>query len=340
MRFSAYDVAKKAGVSQSTVSRVLNNYPYIKEETKKKVLEAIEELDFTRDEIARGLAQKKTNTIGLIVGDIVNPFFAETTGVIMKRAAEMGYDVVICNTNHQDALLSKSIQSLIGKRVDGMIIASTNKDNKHVEELFHSKFPVILYNAVLDSDDANYVIVDNEKGAYLATEHLIELGHRKIAFIAGPSVFSALVQRMNGYKNALREYNLPFEDGLIYQEEFSFEKVSKFVTDSLLSENRPTGFFAYSDQMAIAVLDTVIKLNLRVPEDISIIGFDDINIASNHYIGLTTIAQQKEKMAELALEKLVSLIQNGSTEHDPINVVLEPKLMVRKTTGRVPNPNY
>jgi LacI family transcriptional regulator len=337
MRVSAYDVAKKAGVSQSTVSRVLNNYPFIKEETRKKVLEAIEELGFTRDEIARGLAQKRTNTIGLIVGDIVNPFFAESTGVIMKQASEMGYDVVICNTNHQDALLEKSIQTLIGKRVDGMIIASTNKHNKQIEQLYQSQFPVVLYNTALDSDEMNYVIVDNEKGAYIATEHLIQLGHRKIAFIAGPSTFYAMVQRMNGYKRALESYNLPLEEAFVYQDIFSYEKVFDFTTGILLQDNRPTSFFAVSDQMALAVLDAVTKLNLRVPEDVSIIGFDDINIASNTYIGLTTIAQHKEKMAALALQKLIDLIQGEEMESTPIQIVLEPELMIRKTTGRASN---
>lgn len=337
MRVSAYDVAKKAGVSQSTVSRVLNNYPFIKEGTRKKVLAAIEELGFTRDEIARGLAQKRTNTIGLIVGDIVNPFFAESTGVIMKKASEIGYDVVICNTNHQDHLLEKSIQTLIGKRVDGMIIASTNKDNKQLEELYHSKFPVVLYNTALDSDDANYVIVDNEKGAYEAVKHLIGLGHRKIAFIAGPSTFYSMVQRMNGYKRALQSYDLPYDERFVYRDEFSYEKVFAFTTNILKQDERPTSFFAISDQMALAVLDAVTKLDLRVPEDISIIGFDDINVASNHYIGLTTIAQHKEKMAALALEKLIGLIQNEDEQSAPIQIVLEPELMIRKTTGPVSN---
>lgn len=336
MRVSAYDVAKKAGVSQSTVSRVLNNYPFIKEKTRKKVLAAIEELGFTRDEIARGLAQKKTNTIGLIVGDIENPFFAESVGVMMKQASQLGYDVIICNTNHQDHLLEKSIQTLIGKRVDGMIIASTNKNNHRLEELYQSRFPLVLYNASLEGMDTNYVIVDNEKGAYQATEHLIKLGHRKIAFIAGPESVYSMVQRLKGYKRALESFDLLYQENLVYKDEYTYEKVFNYTIKILESKNRPTSFFAISDQMALAVLDAVKSLNLEVPEDISIIGFDDINLASNSHIGLTTIAQSKEKMADLALKNLISLIQDPE-QRTPIQVVLEPKLMVRKTTGPLTN---
>ncbi|PFI59206.1 LacI family transcriptional regulator [Priestia megaterium] len=334
MKVSAYDVARKAGVSQSTVSRVLNNYPFIKEEKRKKVLEAIEELGFTRDEIARGLAQKRTNTIGLIVGDIVNPFFAESVGVMMKKASELGYDVVICNTNHKDNLLEKSIRTLVGKRVDGMVVASTNKHNPALTKLYESGYPVVLYNTCLEDKHINYVIPNNEHGAYQATEHLIKLGHEKIAFIAGPSIFYSMGERLKGYKRALQEFNISYNEEFVYKEQYSYEKVFEYTINILQSNNRPTSFFAISDQMALAVLDAVRTLNFEVPKDISIIGFDDIHIASNSHIGLTTVAQRKEEMAEIALEKLFSLIEKPE-QPKPIEVVLEPQLIVRKTTGPV-----
>lgn len=333
-RVSAYDVARKAGVSQSTVSRVLNNFPHIKEGTKKKVLAAIEELGFTRDEIARSLAEKKTRTIGLIIGDITNPFFAESAGVIMGKAAELEYDVIICNTNHQDDNLEKSIKMLIGKRVDGIIIAAVNRYSKKIKELYEAQFPVVLYNSSIEGNHANFIVLDNEKGAYIAVKHLVELGHRNIAYISGPSKFLTLHQRDIGYKKALGEYGIPYNQRLIYDREFSYREIYQFAYKLLCSKDKPTSFFVTSDQMALAILDAAANHNLEVPKDVSVIGFDDINISSNQYIGLTTISQKKETMASLALEKLLLLIEGKGSISMPIQVVLEPKLIIRKTTGR------
>lgn len=332
-RISAYDVAEKAGVSQSTVSRVLNNYPHIKESTKQKVLVAIEELGFTRDEIARSLASSKTRTIGLIVGDITNPFFAESAKVIIGKAQEMNYDVILCNTNHSEENLEKYIQTLKGKRVDGIIIASANKDNKRIKELYDQGFPIVLYNSILEHQKANYIAVNNYKGAKLAVEHLYRLNHRQIGYIAGPSKYVTTHLRNEGYKAALQEFGIDWNDRFIYEKEFSYHEVYQFTKKLLDEPNRPTCFFAASDQMALAVLDAAASKNIKVPEELSVVGFDDIDLAQNCYIGLTTITQPKEKMAKLALETLISLIEKKDDAESPIQIVLEPRLIERNTTS-------
>lgn len=331
-RISAYDVASKAGVSQSTVSRVLNNYPHIKESTKQKVLVAIKELGFTRDEIARSLASKKTRTIGLIVGDITNPFFAESAKVITGKAQEIEYDVILCNTNHKEENLDKYIQTLIGKRVDGIIVTSADKDNQKIKELYDQGFPIVLYNSIMNHDKVNYIAVNNYNGAKLAVQHLYDLNHRLIGYIAGPSKYLTTHLRNLGFQDGLKELGIEVNDQFIYDKEFSYDEVYQFTKKLLKKPNRPTGIFAASDQMALAVLDAAASENIDVPNELSVIGFDDIDMAKNQFIGLTTITQPKEKMANLVLEKLVSLIEQSNDLDSPIQIMLEPELIPRKTT--------
>ncbi|NGP46792.1 LacI family transcriptional regulator, partial [Bacillaceae bacterium SIJ1] len=332
-KISSYDVAKKAGVSQSTVSRSLNNYPHVKAATREKVLKAIEELSFTRDEVARSLASKKTRTIGLIVGDITNPFFAESAKVVVGKAQEMEYDVILCNTNHNEANLEKYIQTLIGKRVDGIIIASADKDNEKIKDLYDQGFPVVLYNSFIEHEKANYIAVNNYKGARLAVEHLYQLDHRRIGYIAGPSKYVTTHLRNLGYQDALKDFGIEWNEKYVYHQEFSYDEVYQFTKQLLKEQKRPTSFFAASDQMALAVIDAVASENLNIPADVSVIGFDDIDLAKNQFIGLTTITQPKDKMATLALEKLVSLIEQHEDTDTSIQIILEPDLIQRKTTG-------
>jgi LacI family transcriptional regulator len=332
-RTNAYDVAKKAGVSQSTVSRVLNNYPHIKETTRRKVMQAIEELNFTRDEIARSLAEKKTRTIGLIIGDITNPFYAESSKIIMKKANEQAYDIIISYTDYQDTNLEKAIQTMIGKRVDGILIATSERTNKKIPELHRSGFPTILYNAFIDDQEhSNFVVVNNEKGAYMAMEHLIRLGHKDIAYISGPQYFLNLCNRHTGYKKALGKYNIPYDKSIVYQKNLNFSDIIAFVEKLIVRENRPTGIFAASDQIALTVMDTVLKSGLKIPEDISVIGFDDIALSSNHLINLSTVSQNMEEMATLALKNLLMMIENQDDEQR-LQIIIDPELKIRNTTG-------
>ncbi|ANU11209.1 hypothetical protein BBH88_13350 [Planococcus antarcticus DSM 14505] len=333
---NAYDVAKKAGVSQSTVSRVLNDYQFIKKETKEKVLKAIEELEFTRDEIARSLANRETRTIGLIVGDITNAFFSESAKVITRIAQENDYNVILCNTNHDEESLVQYIDSLKGQRVDGIIIAGADKDNKKIRELFDQHFPVILYNSIIEHDKANYVAVNNYQGARLAVEHLYELGHRDIGYIAGPEKYVTTHLRNIGFESALTHYNLKLNPNFVYTDEFLYEKVYAFTKKLLRQPERPSCLFVASDQMALAVLDAASSENIEIPSQLSVIGFDNISLAGNSYIGLSTVAQPMKKMARLALENLIVIMERKSNKEVstlPVQIVLDAEVFSRKTTG-------
>ncbi|WP_141992245.1 LacI family DNA-binding transcriptional regulator [Bacillus sp. B4EP4a] len=336
-RVTTEDVAKIAGVSQSTVSRVLNDYPYIKKNTRDKVLAVINELGFTRDEIARSLVEKRTKSIGLILGSISNPFFAETAEVIIERAQELKYDVIVYNTGHKDENLEQAINLLIGKRVEGIILTSVSKNyTDKIKRLHDNGFPVLLYNSFLDIKDVNFIVMDNNKGARLAVQHLIKLGHKKIAKISGPSKYLATYERTVGYKEELMENGYEIDEGLIFNSEFSYDKIYSFTKKLLKKKDRPTAIIAASDQMALAVLDAASSLNLKIPADLSVVGFDNIRLSANEFIGLTTISQQMDQMSLTALEKLIYLIENRETTSSSIQIFLKPELMVRKTTGPAP----
>ncbi|MGG6360403.1 LacI family DNA-binding transcriptional regulator [Peribacillus frigoritolerans] len=336
-RVTTEDVAKIAGVSQSTVSRVLNDYPYIKKNTRDKVLAVINELGFTRDEIARSLVEKRTKSIGLILGSISNPFFAETAEVIIERAQELKYDVIVYNTGHKDENLEQAINLLIGKRVEGIILTSVSKNyTEKIKKLHDNGFPVLLYNSFLDIKDVNFIVMDNNKGARLAVQHLIKLGHKKIAKISGPSKYLATYERTVGYKEEMMENGYEIDEGLIFNSEFSYDKIYSFTKRLLKKKDRPTAIIAASDQMALAVLDAASSLNLKIPADLSVVGFDNIRLSANEFIGLTTISQQMDQMSLTALEKLIFLIENKETSSSSIQIFLKPELMVRKTTGPAP----
>jgi len=333
MRVTVNDIARRAGVSQSTVSRVLNNYPMVKSSTREKVLAAIEELGFTPDQIARSMVTGKTRTIGLIVGDLANPFFAETAKIIIGLARKKEYDVVVSDTDYDSDNLAKTVKMLLGKRVDGILIGSVSRTDTIASELYRSGFPVVLYNRRTDDDEMNYVVLDNGKGSRMAVRHLAELGHRRIAFISGSPEYSTFQQRYAGYAAALRELGLEFDERLVYREGLAGGKLSDFVRRALEGPDRATGFFVSTDQLALTVLDTAVRMGFEIPRDISVIGFDNIDISANPYINLTTVSQRKADMCELALNALFDLIDRPGEAARPVRIELEPELIVRKTTG-------
>ncbi|WP_152657184.1 LacI family DNA-binding transcriptional regulator [Oceanobacillus sp. CFH 90083] len=333
-RVSAYDVAKLAKVSQSTVSRVLNNYPHVRKETRQRVHDAINTLGFSPDEIARSLASKKTNTIGLIVEDISNSFYAETAHIILREAQKYDYEVIIIDAETDENSFERAISTLNGKRVDGIIVASTRMDNQKVKEFYDKGFPIIFYNRrIYGIEESHYVEVDNKLGAKMAVNHLVENKHRKIAFISGPTIYSTFYQRFEGYKEAVQDNGLEYDESLIYKGEVSYDQVFQFALNLMRDEDRPTAFFASTDQMALAIMDAAARSGRHIPFDVSVIGFDDIEIASNPYISLSTISQRKREMAVLTLQKLLSLINSDDSNDEPNKITLEPELIIRKTTG-------
>ncbi|MDW0116215.1 LacI family DNA-binding transcriptional regulator [Sporosarcina thermotolerans] len=324
------DVAKYAGVSPSTVSRVLNNYLHIKPDKRQKVEEAIKELNFEPNEIARSLITNKSKTIGLVVDDISNPFFSETSKVIILKARQLGYEILIYDTSGEEDL-KKTLKFLLSRNLSGIIVGSVSRYDQNFEELVGESIPVVYFNRKPEKSNFFSVTMDNKKGSKMTISHLIQKGHSRIAFIGGPFEYSTYYDRYLGYYESINEFGLTIDEELILKGKPTNDYIQNFVTRILSKPDRPTAIVASTDQIAITVLDAIEKNNFRVPNDVAVIGFDNIQVSSNPYIGLTTISQQKSKMAELALNTLILLIEKNLKE-TPEDVVISPKLITRKTT--------
>ncbi|MGI6679689.1 MAG: LacI family DNA-binding transcriptional regulator [Dehalobacterium sp.] len=335
MAYTIKDVAKKAGVSKTTISRVLNSPDLVKQETKDKVLNAIQELGYRPNEIARSMVLKKSGILGLVIPDVLNPFFGETAKIIIDEAKERGYSVIVCNTSNNRDIEKEWVDFLLNKRVDGILFASVQLTDPFVEEIVRMGFPCVMYNRRLRTKECDFVISNNKVGAQKAVEHLINLGHQTIGYIGGPARFSTHRDRLEGYKKALKKNGLEINKELICCGELDINFANEATKNLLQLSNPPTAIFADNDIMALESIEAILQSNLRVPEDIALVGYDDIHIASHQLIALTTVAQNKYDMSIIALEHLINKIEKDKelTADKPLNVTLEPKLLIRRTCG-------
>lgn len=327
------EVAKKAGVSSSTVSHVINNTRFVSPETRKRVEMVIEELGYRPNILARSLRVGETKTIGLILPDSANPFFAESGRQLEEAAFQRGYSLILCNTDGDLAKEKCYTEVLLNKQVDGIIFMATGDDMQSLQELVSRQLPVVVVDRFMDKMELDEVVTDNLQSGYLATSYLITNGHRRIAIIRGPSNITPSAQRVTGYHQALSEANLPIVPDLEATGDFHVES-GYFAAQKLLHQKEPpTAIFACNDLMAIGALRAIHEAGLRVPEDISLIGHDDIEMASYIRPTLTTIAQPITQLAETAIKWLVERIELPSLP--PRQTVLANRLVERQSTRRI-----
>ena len=327
------EIARIANVSAMTVSRAINNRHSVRGATRKKILKIANRLGYMPNRIARSLVSKKSDLISLIVADISNQFFAEISRGIEDRARENGYHVIFSSTDDDPKNLESSVRMMREMGVDGFIIAAVSLEEPIVDELLDQEIPVVLINRRIKKSNVNYVVVDNYKGAYLAVEHLINIGYKKIGIISGRSSVSTGKERLQGYRKGLLDHGLKFQKEYSSQGPFTEEHGKKAAQKMLTLKNRPEAIFAASDNIALGVMNAAGELGLKIPEDLAIVGFDDTNFSSNSKIRLTTVSQRKYEMGERGVQILIDLIENQ--ESDYINkVVLEPRLIIRESCGR------
>jgi LacI family transcriptional regulator len=326
------EIAKIANVSPMTVSRAVNNSRKVREATRENILEIASRLDYRPNRIARSLVSKKSNLISLIVANISNPFFAEISRGIEDKARENGYNVIFSSTDDDPKNLESCVRIMREMGVDGFIIAAVSLKEPIVDELVDQDFPVVLVNRRVKKNNVNYVVVDNQKGAHLAVEHLINNGYKKIGIITGKSSVSTGKERFQGYRQGLLDHGLKFKEEYSSQGPFTQEHGKKAAKKMLTLKNRPEAIFAASDNIAWGVMDAAGELGLKIPEDLAIVGFDDTNFSSNSNIRLTTVSQRKYEMGERGVQTLIDLIE--SQQSDYINkIVLEPRLIIRESCG-------
>jgi len=332
-RLTLRDIGKMAKVSHTTVSRTLNNDPRVRDETKRRILDLVNKLDYRSDARARTFALKKSNLIGLVVSDISNPFYAELARGIEDKAHDQGYNVIFCSTENKHERLETYVNLMRDVRVDGFIFSSSRLHEPAVEKLIEERFPVVLVNRKLRGESFNYVVLNNSLGAYKITEHLINLGYRKIAIITGTSNLSTGLDRLKGYQQGLRDHGIPPNQDYIIQGPFARETGYEGAKRLLLLEDRPEAIFGGNDYIAMGVIDAVEELGLHIPEDVALVGFDDTEFASNRRINLTTVSQRKYEMGNLGVQILIDYIEREETDYIH-KVILEPRLIIRESCGQ------
>ena len=335
------DVAKRAGVSITTVSHVINKTRYVSDELLNSVNKAMEELDYHPNILARGLRRGETKTIGLVIPDISNQFFAEISRKIEDKGFEHGYSVIMCNTD-DDYLKEKSyIDVLIAKHVDGIIFISAGVVSDTFERTIELKIPIVVADRDIRTNNSDIVLVDNHLGGFEATKYLINLGHKRIGCIAGPSSVTPSAQRLEGYKSALKDAGLMIDTTLIIPGDFRYQSGDKAMQAMLSNPQRPTGVFACNDMMALGAIRAVHDRGFKIPDDISLIGFDNIPLSQTVYPSLTTMSQPLQEMAELVIDLLTKRIefknqrQKDKEELKFQRIVLEAKLIERDSCREI-----
>jgi LacI family transcriptional regulator len=318
------NVAKKSGVSTTTVSHVLNGTRFVSPDVKKRVLTAIQELDYQPNSLARSLRKKETQSLGLILPDSTNQYFAEIQSGVEKAAYEQGYSVILCNTGGDQNKENLYVNILRYKRMDGILFISAGSETK---VLLEEKIPLILIDRDMPDLEVDTVMADNFQGGYLATQYLIRLGHKRIGCITGPEGIISSGRRIAGYRSALEEAGFAFDPQLICAGDFHAAS-GKIATSRLLNLPKPpTAIFTFNDLMAVGAIQAAVDLKRVIPRDLALVGFDDIELASYIQPPLTTIRQPKQEMGLLAVEMLINRIHDHTL---PIKKVTLPVSLIKR----------
>jgi len=341
MSVSIKDIAKVASVSHSTVSRALSDSPLVSAETKARIQSLAREMGYSPDAQARSLVMGRTYTIGVVVTTITDPFIAEVVQGIESTAYDHGYTVILASSNSEPEREIAAVEMLQSKRVDGVIVASSRVGALYREHLDRLAVPIVLVNSHSEqSGPYTFSInVDNRHGAYLATDHLIRLGHRCIAYVAGPADHSDDLERLAGYRQALIQAHIAFDQVLVVSGTGRANGGERALSQLMALDEPPTAVFCYNDMTAIGLLHAARQVGLLVPEELAVVGFDDIPFAAYFRPPLTTIAQPKPQMGRQAMEMVLALMADGALGSGAVsNVVVQGQLIVRESSGRLFRP--
>ena len=330
------DIARIANVSHTTVSRALNNQPRIRNETKERICSIAKQFNYRPNFVARSLVMRRSRTLGLVITTIANPFYTELAQGIEATAGKLGYSIILCST-HSDLQTERLYTDMLrSKGVDGILFTSAHMDDPNILELAEEGFPIMMVNrrtyhpAVKENVD--YIGINNVQGGYWAVEHLIRLGHERIGIIGGSSESSVGFERLDGGKRALEAYGLKRMDEYFLAGDFLKESGYQGGLKFIRMAQPPTAIFATNDYMALGAYQAAVEEGLRVPEDIALVGFNNIEFTAMKGIELTTIGQKKYEMGSIAVETLVGKIE-GRKSGLAEEIILKPELIIRRTCG-------
>lgn len=335
-KLTIQDVARHAKVSAATVSRVLSNPERVSEATRERVTKAVRETGYTINQAARSLRMKAARTILISLPDIGNPFYSNLLDAVVDEAAARGYGVLVANRFAGDA--SRMLNDyFLSSRADGVLIFDGGVDTSllHVLATPDGHVPLVVSFDELPGTEVAAVLVDNLEAAERATEHLIGLGHTRIGHLIGPTRNAQPNQRFVGFQNAMRRARLEVPPQWLFQGNYSMESGIAAAHDMLKAGPLPSAVFSGNDEMAIGFLSTLRDAGVECPRDISVIGFDDIAIASHYYPRLTTMRQPREQIGRLATESLIDILEGGATPGAPRRITLRSDLIIRESTRAI-----
>jgi LacI family transcriptional regulator/LacI family repressor for deo operon, udp, cdd, tsx, nupC, and nupG len=324
------DVARLAGVSKATVSAVLNNRPGISSTTRQKVLDVVKKLNYRPSQIARSLSVQKTKSIGLVIKEIDNPFFAKIMRGVFDRCSDKGYTVLLGSSELSPDKEIQSVETLINQRVDGLILSplqGENNDLSYLADLLRSQYPLVVLETV-QNYNTNVVDIDNEKAAFDAVCYLIRQGHRRIAMFAGPKYSSHSAARLKGYREALSDHGIPVQNGDILHVGSYIQNGYQAGLQLSRWPSLPSAIFCYNDLVAIGLIDALLEKSIHVPDSVSVLGFDDIDFCDSVKVPLTTVHVPAFEMGKQAADLLIHQI---SRRDEPLNekIIVQTHLVER-----------
>jgi len=331
MSVSIKDIAKAAGVSHSTVSRALAGSSLVAEETRQRIRRLAKEMGYSPSAVARGLVTKRTHTVGLVVTTIADPFVAEVVRGIEEMALDNGYSVILCESNAEPQREITAVRILREKRVDGIIVTASRVGSLYLPLLEEVEVPIVLINNQREGRYVYSVATDNVHGGEMATTHLLELGHKRIGYITGPEGASSSLDRLAGYRRALRSQNIGFVPALVSSGNGRIEGGERAMHQLMTLCPPPTAVFCYNDMTAIGAIAEARRMGFRVPQDISVVGFDDIAFAAYVDPPLTTVEQRKYEMGQIAMKMVLDILAGVDTVSA---ITLQGQLVVRGSSGR------
>ncbi|MCC3158044.1 LacI family transcriptional regulator [Hymenobacter sp. 15J16-1T3B] len=330
------DIARALNLSTSTVSRALRGSYEINPETKRLVLEYAERLNYRPNPIALSLKGSSSRAIGVIVPQIANYFFSQAINGIEAIAYNRGYHVIIFQTHESYEREVANVQQALSRKVDGLLISlsSETSDVEHLRELLDRNMPIVQFDRVSTELNTTKVVADNFAGSFAATEHLIKAGRKRIAHLTIPPWISITQERLAGYRAALEQYGLEYDENLVRYGTFGPDEADKMVDDLLAQASPPDAFFTASDRLALGALAALQRRKIAIPQDVSLIGFTNLNVADLLSPSLSTVVQPAQEIGQIAAERLIELIERKQKAAPPSTIIVPSHLSVRESTRR------
>lgn len=338
-RITIKQIARLANVSDSTVSRVLNNQPDVNEKTRQRIQEIVKRVGYRPDAIARSLVTGQSKTLAFVTEDIRNPFFAEVARGLEDAAAEYGYQIIYCSTDSNVDKEKMYIDMLLAYRVAGIVFTSFSGNQAIINEIIKCNIPYVFVNRYYNETPGDCVLIDNYRGGYLATQHLIKLGHKRIVHLGGGSVSFTRLERKRGYKQALKDAGIKYNEKLVKTIKGTLKYNTGYeITKEILKEEKFTAIFALNDLIALGAWAACLEEGKKIPENIAIVGFDNIDFTAFPTVALTTINQPKYEMGHKCMEILKERIEGDSTDRTDRadnfkKIIFTPELIIRKSCG-------